>query len=271
VQMITKPSAHAVFEDTNFTNTDPITGSRPVQFAVIRGICVFVAIVAFAISCDLSTAQESSPAETSSPTPAGTAVPEATAQLSPDKRWAYQPDQSAPKIIKAGTTEVALDLSDQPAGNGFSSATVVWAPDSKRFAFNYGQGRTHATSLYQLHGSKWVALKSPGDNDEIDKAADDIVAGQLKKQGVSPKKLEKQGKYLRFIWWTAQVDRWPRPDTAVVYASLRQVVAHRDDPGDMDGGYGADLLVTLKFDAAGKWKVIKTHRMSDKEVDERYR
>jgi hypothetical protein len=48
-------------------------------------------------------------------------------------------------------------------------------------------------------------------------------------------------------------------------------VARRDDPGDMDDGYGADLLVTLKFDAAGKWKIIKTHRMSDKEVDERYR
>ena len=69
--------------------------------------------------------------------------------VSPDKRWEYQPDESAPKIVKAGTDEVALDLSDQPAGNGFSSATVIWAPDPKRFAFNYGQGREHATSLYE--------------------------------------------------------------------------------------------------------------------------
>ncbi len=45
--------------------------------------------------------------------------------VSPDKKWEYQPNESAPKIVKPGTNEVALDLSDQPAGNGFSFATVI--------------------------------------------------------------------------------------------------------------------------------------------------
>ena len=188
--------------------------------------------------------------------------------VSPDKKWEYQSDESAPKIVKAGTNEVALDLSDQPAGNGFSFATVVWAPDSKRFAFNYGQGRTHATSLYQLRNDKWVALKSPSEDNEIEKRANDIVADQLKAQGLSEKKLSKQGKYLRLIWWTVNVDRWIDSNTAIAYASLRQVVARRDDPGEMDDGCGTDLLFTLRLDGAGTWKIVKTHRMSEKEVKE---
>jgi len=188
--------------------------------------------------------------------------------VSPDKKWEYQPDESAPKIVKVDTNEMALDLSDQPAGNGFSFAKVIWAPDSKRLAFNYGQGRTHATSLYQLRNEKWVALKSPSEDNEIEKRTNDIVADQLKAQGLSEKKLSKQGKYLRLIWWTVNVDRWIDSNIAIAYASLRQVVARRDDPGEMDDGCGTDLLFTLRLDGAGTWKIVKTHRMSEKEVKE---
>jgi hypothetical protein len=163
---------------------------------------------------------------------------------------------------------VALDLSDQPAGNGFTFARVIWAPDSKRLAFNYGQGRTHATSLYQLRNEKWVALNSPSADNDIEKRADEIVADQLKAQGLSEKKLSKRGKYLRLIWWTVNVDRWVDSNTAIAYASLRQVAARRDAPGEMDDGYGTDLLFTLRFDGAGKWKIVKTHQMSDKEVED---
>jgi hypothetical protein len=35
----------------------------------------------------------------------------------------------------------------------------------------------------------------------------------------------------------------------------------------LDEAFGAHFLVTLKFDEAGNWKIIKTHRMSDKEVE----
>jgi len=189
--------------------------------------------------------------------------------LSPDKRWEYRPDESDPKIVKAGTNEVAFDLSDQPAGNGFSSATVIWAPDSKRFAFNYGQGRTHAASLYQLRGNEWKALKLPDDEDKILQRADDIVAGQLKRKGLSKEKLSKKDLYLRLIWWTVKLDRWVDSNTAILYASLWQVAANRDDSGEMSDGFGADLLFTLKFDEAGNWKIIKTHQMSEKEAEKR--
>src|SRR6267154_997893 len=107
-----------------------------------------------------------SPEKTAQPTPSS---------VSPDKKWEYRPDESAQRIVKAGTDVVAFDLSDQPAGNGFSFATVIWAPDSKRFAFNYGQGREHATSLYQLRDDHWVALKSPSDVDEISNLPEGVV------------------------------------------------------------------------------------------------
>src|SRR6266566_2823695 len=119
----------------------------------------------------------------------------ASDRISPDKKWEYQPDESQPKVTSAGTNEVALDLSDQTGGNGFGSATVVWAPDSKRFAFNYGQGRSHSTSLYQLRGDEWKALESP--DDKVSDIANKAIAAQLKRKGLSEKKLSKEKKYLR--------------------------------------------------------------------------
>jgi len=208
-----------------------------------------VLAVVCAITCVFSNAQES-------PSPA-----EEHTSMSPDKKWEYLGGDE-PKIFKAGTNDVALHLSDQGPGD------VVWAPDSKRFAFNYGHGRTHQTLVYQLRDDQWVALDFPGDNDDFEKQPNDIVAGQLKKEGLSEKKLEKQGKFLRLIWSTMNVDRWLDSNTAIVHVSLRQVAARRDAPGEMDNGYGADLLYTLKFDPSGTWKIVKTHRMSKKEVKE---
>src|SRR6266699_2808480 len=188
----------------------------------------------------------------------------ASDRISPDKKWEYQPDESQPKVTSAGTNEVALDLSDQTGGNGFGSATVVWAPDSKRFAFNYGQGRSHSTSLYQLRGDEWKALKSP--DDEVSDITDKLIAAQLKRKGLSKKKLSKEKKYLRLISWTPKLINWVDSNTAILNASLQQVIALRDDPGEMSDGFGADLLFTLKFDDAGNWKIVKTHQMSGKEA-----
>ncbi len=198
-------------------------------------------------------------------------TPEPTASsspssISPDKKWEYQPpgEETGAKIVKAGTKEVAEDLCDI---SSCGEATVLWAPDSKRFAFNWGQGRTRQTAFYQLRDDQWVALEFPSNDDIFEKQPNDIVAGQLKKEGLSEKKLEKQGKFLRLIWSTMKVDRWLDSNTAIVHVSLQQVAARRNAPGEMDNGYGADLLYTLKFDVAGKWKIVKTHRMSDKEVE----
>lgn len=216
----------------------------------MKSFSVFLVTFACAIVCGVSNAQES-------PSPA-----EEHTSISPDKKWEYVGGEEEAKIVATDTKQVVLQLSSQGTGD------VVWAPDSKRFAYNLGQGRTRQTAVYQLRDNHWVALDFPGDNDEFEKQPNDIVAGQLRKEGLSEKKLEKQGKFLRLIWDTIKVDRWLDSNTAIVHVSLRQVAARRDAPGEMDNDYGADLLYALTFDPSGKWKVVKTHRMSEKEAKE---
>ena len=164
--------------------------------------------------------------------------------------------------------KTAGDLSDDCGiGSCGDAASVLWAPDSKRFAFNWGQGRTHHTSFYQLRDDRWESVK-PAPDDEASNRLNKNIAAQLKQKGQSEEKLSKKGLYLRFIWQDVKVDRWIDSRTALLYASDRRIIARRDDPGEMSDGFGADLLFTLKFDDAGKWKIVKTHEMSEKEVEQ---
>src|SRR5947209_6428936 len=89
--------------------------------------------------------------------PDGTRSTLVSDRVSPDKQWEYHSDA---RIVKAGTSQAVLDLSKSEPEN----AKIVWAPDSKRFAFNYGQTCKHCTydtmAFYQLRDDKWVALRS---------------------------------------------------------------------------------------------------------------
>ena len=213
-----------------------------------------------------------------SPTPSGqnsgsmaqTNVHGRADSTSPDKKWEYKSASTdrGPQIVRAGTSDAAGDLSDAcDIGSCGDDASVLWAPDSKRVAFLWGQGRTHHTSFYQLRGDHWAPL-APQPDDEISQRLQDDIGAQLKRNGQSKEKLEKKGLYLRFILLEVKVDRWIDSATALVYAGDQHVIARRDDPGEMSDGFSADFLFTLKFDDTGKWKIIKTHRMSEKEVEE---
>jgi hypothetical protein len=120
---------------------------------------------------------------------------------------------------------------------------VLWAPDSKRFAFNWGQARVHETALYQFRGGEWKALKSP--NDDVDKILNKTI-----KKGL-PKKT-----HLRLIWETVKVHQWVDSSTAILYGGL-----------EVDEAFGAHFLLTVKFDEAGNWKIIKTQRLSLKAAE----
>jgi hypothetical protein len=206
------------------------------RFVTIRVIGVFVAIVACAIGCRFSNAQESPPAKEPSPNPSS---------LSPDKKWEYQEpgDETGPKIVKTGTSEAAGDLSDVCDIGSCGGTTLMWAPDSKRFAFNWGQGRVHQTALYQLRGDGWEALKSP--NDDVNEILNKTI-----KRGLSKKT------HLRLIWETVKVHQWVDSNTAILYGGL-----------EVDEAFGAHFLLTLKFDEAGNWKIIRTQRLSLKEAE----
>jgi len=191
--------------------------------------------------------------------------------VSPDKKWEYKPptENEGPKIVKAGTNDAAGDLSDAcDIGSCGDDASVLWAPDSKRFAFYWGQGRTHQTSFYQLQDDHWAPL-DPQPGEDVSQRLENDIATQLKHNGQSEEKLEKKGLYLRFILMVIKLDRWIDSNTVLLYAGEGEVIAKRDEPGEMSDGFAADFLFTLRFDDAGNWKIVKTHRLSDKEAKER--
>jgi hypothetical protein len=184
--------------------------------------------------------------------------------VSPDKQWEYQCQpygnyaQCAPVIVKAGTRDEVLDLGEELLVNGpeEKNTEVIWAPDSKRFACNYSPTHAHHTSFvvvafYELRGDKWVMLQPPADL-----ASSRLQLAQLGK-GHLPKEFNvSRCPTNRDI---LKVRSWPDANTVIVYAPCY---------GGKDGGIATAFLFTLRFDAAGKWKVVHTHRMSKKELED---
>jgi len=181
--------------------------------------------------------------------------------VSPNKQWEYKAPGAGEdaRIVKAGSNEIAVSLVDD-CDIGCEHASVLWAPDSKRFAFNRGDGKEHLTSVYQLRKGKWQKLQLFGEDDPISHRTYDIVKAQAHKKGL-PKKT-----FLHMQWSTDRAISWIDPNTLTAYSSLAMRV-HRQDGEDVGEGYGADVLFTIKFDEAGKWKVVKTHQMSEKEAE----
>jgi hypothetical protein len=89
---------------------------------------------------------------------------------SPDGKWEYrlldpEDDQSVdqtPAIVKSDTDDVGAKFPDDGVRSFAEAATVVGAPDSKHFAFNYrAGGRYVTTALYELRNGRWKRLRSP--------------------------------------------------------------------------------------------------------------
>ncbi len=192
----------------------------------------------------------------------GTKTTFASDWISPDKQWEYKCaeyglGQCAPEIVKAGTSEVVVDLDqDLNVYDPESNRTdVIWAPDSRRFACNYSPPHAHHTTyetvaFYQLRGDKWVEVHSP-----VDAATERLQLAQLAKnhlpKSFNPRHCVPDRDVLKLRNWTDA-------DTAILYAPCY---------GRTSGELDAAFLFTLKFDDAGNWKVVKTHQMSEKEVE----
>jgi sugar lactone lactonase YvrE len=167
--------------------------------------------------------------------------------LSPDKRWEFQNDESWAGLVKAGTDETVVDLSKDSGAYQLDSASVVWAPDSKRFAFNYLMPASHALyetiAIYQLRDGKWVTLTLPVDPDSRKSQVTQLAKGHLPKQG--SRTVGANDDVLKVLKWTDA-------DTALLYAAADK----------------ASLLFTLKFDAEGNSKIVKVQPVSEKELGE---
>jgi hypothetical protein len=184
--------------------------------------------------------------------------------VSPDKKWeykcvAYYDSECSPQMVKAGTTEVVMNLGQdlEVSGSESGDAQIFWAPHSKRFAFNYSPVHAHHTqfetvAFYQLNADKWVQLPSPVEETERSQLAE--LARKHLLKGFNPHTCAPDRDILK-------VRRWTDANTAILYAPCY--------------GHSSDLktafLFTLKFYDAGNWKIIKTHQISKKELEQEQR
>jgi hypothetical protein len=122
----------------------------------------------------------------------------------------------------------------------------------KTFAFNYSPPTASHTNwetiaLYQLRGDKWVALRSP-----VGKTSQRTQLAQLAQ--LAKERLPKSDPDHDIL----RVRNWTDANTTILYCSSFRV----------GSGSKLNVLFTLKFDAEGNSKIVKTHKMSDPEVDE---
>ena len=138
-------------------------------------------------------------------------------------------------------------------------SNIAWAPDSKRFAFNFSQPAAHAfyqtLAFYKLHGDKWEMLESLAKANPISKAISEAISGGL---AVERTKKRIKAKATAAIEIVAKVREWTDPDTVIVYA-------YEEDGEETGKTVRVDFLFTLKFDEAGKLKIVKTEQLSEAE------
>jgi len=184
-------------------------------------------------------------------------------RISPDNKWEYKCIEYAdgaecfPQIVKAGTNEVVVDLQEDLSVSGSESKDdeIVWASDSKRFAFNYSPLHPHHTvsvtvAFYQLRDDKWLALQSPVEESENTQLVE--LAKRYLAKDFNPRPCAPDVDILKLHNWTDA-------NTAILYAPC---YARTSDGPKLQAGF----LFTIKFDEAGNWKIVNTHRMSKKEL-----
>ncbi len=202
-----------------------------------------------------SSTSESTSEQTQSVSEAGRTSSSSASSVSPDKQWEYKcveygAGECLPQIIKAGTTQVVVDLSDVPDGARGMGAEILWTPDSKRFAFNYSTPLTHhsyeTVAFYQLHGDKWEALRSLAEE-----TTESLARGHVPKNAYPRHCNPDHG--------TLKLRNWSDVNTAILYAPC-----YARSSGEIESAF----LFTLKFDEAGNWKIVNGRKMSKKELEE---
>jgi hypothetical protein len=193
-------------------------------------------------------------------TVAWAAEPEDASVLSPDKKWAYRVVEDLPAIVRAESGEVVLKLSDDAGWP--QSGEVLWAPDSRRVAFNYRGGTRYRTcAVYELAGEKWKAL--PDLETKATKVSDMIARAeqrQRKRQGAT------KNAYRRRINDTWKVLRWIDADTFEALASSEATVVVKEESDDL-GSLDTTVLFTVKCDNRGGWRITQLREPSTAELE----
>jgi hypothetical protein len=198
----------------------------------------------------------------------GQAKPQARS-VSPDGKWELRAGAAGEQddfvIAKAGSDETSLVLSEEEYADGLAEAlgrapgyaNIVWAPDSKRFAFNLQPGKAYQTAqFYQLDGDTWRKLDSLESNAATFAPLDRSMARQKKKLKLPP---EDGGWPIMTSW---QVRKWIDPGSALLYAHSEKTFEIKNETKSVR----ASFFFTLKFDHVGKWEIVRTREVPPKGV-----
>lgn len=179
---------------------------------------------------------------------------------SPDKKWAYRLVEGEPAIVRAESGEVVLKLSEEGGWVSPKSGELLWAPDSRRVAFNYRAGTRYSTcAVYELAGEKWKALP------DLETKATKVVEMIARAEQRQRKRLGVKSAYRRRINDTWEVRRWIDVDTFEAFASSEgAVVVNKSENVESIGGA---VLFTVKCDNRGGWRIIRLHEASTAEQE----
>jgi hypothetical protein len=216
-----------------------------------KRIFAFVVIVACTLSCSFSNAQESSPGQTPSPAPTS---------ISPDKKWEYRVEDDDSAVLARSDREQPVIKLSNPENDGplkTQTGKLIWAPDSRRFAFNYqAGGKYYSCDIYELTGTKW---KKMPDLEKKAAAVRKLMARakrtRLKKAGAE------STNPIEDVW---RVRRWIDNDTFEALAYSESGVAMRGS------GEAASLitgvLFTVKCDNHGNWNITGTRELNEEDA-----
>ena len=179
---------------------------------------------------------------------------------SPDKKWEFRAINETAALVKTGSDAPVLDLSKEIGYLASETGNLVWAPDSRRFAFNSrAGGKSYVCELYELTGTTWKKLPDVFDNAKVvHQTIDRSLRKRLRQLGA------KQDASLNMVMSQWRVRRWLDDDTFEAYVGeQRRVMVHENDE---DWEYlGCAVLFRGKCDNRGGWKVVASRQLSDAE------
>lgn len=180
--------------------------------------------------------------------------------ISPDGKWelrAGATERDDFVIAKAGSDQPSLVLSEEEYVDGLAEAlgrapgyaNIVWAPDSKRFAFNLQPAKAYQTvQFYQLEGNTWRKLDSLESNAATSAPLERSLAREKQNLKLSS---PDDGWPIMNSW---QVRKWIDSSTALLYAHSKRTFEINNGTESIS----ASFFFTLKFDPAGHWKIART-------------
>jgi hypothetical protein len=161
--------------------------------------------------------------------------------------------QGVDVYFQSGVTFQKVELPDLPDTD--VEKEVVWSPDSKHFVLNYTTPNLRTdyqtVAFYQLRGDKLVTLHSP----VSDRSGHSQLTQLARKY--SPRNAHQKGDSSPVLD-RLEARSWTDANTVILYAY-----------SEREGGEAAAALFTLKFDKEGNSKVVKMHRLSKKELEEK--